>query len=197
MSSPSSPSPRRILYPSAAQLRVLAHPLRTRLLGSLRLDGPATATSLAARLGTNSGATSYHLRQLAAAGMVEDDPARSTGRDRVWRASHDATSWRSPDYDADPDARAADDWLVRHHASVMGGWVDAWLDGREGWSRSWRWAADQSDYHVHLTPEQLASLVGELHAVVERYREREEPDAPGAERVTVLLHAFPSPDLVP
>src|SRR5262245_37189162 len=112
--SASDRTPRRILYPSPTQLRVLAHPLRSRLLGSLRLDGPATATSLAARLGTNSGATSYHLRQLAAAGIVEDDPDRSTGRERVWRAAHDATSWRSPDYDADPDARAADDWLTRH-----------------------------------------------------------------------------------
>jgi DNA-binding transcriptional ArsR family regulator len=197
MAAPSDPSPRRILYPSPDQLRVLAHPLRSRLLGSLRLDGPATATSLAARLGTNSGATSYHLRQLAAAGIVEDDPERSTGRERVWRASHDGTSWRSPDYDADPDAQAADDWLVRHHAAVMAGWVDSWLEGRAGWSRSWRWAADQSDYHLHVTPEQLASLVAELHAVVDRYRDREDPDAPGAERVSVLLQAFPSPDLVP
>src|SRR4029453_17859727 len=110
----------RILHPTARQLRVLAHPLRSRLLGALRLDGPATATALAARLGTNSGATSYHLRQLAAAGLVEDAPEASSGRGRVWRAAHDATSWRSTDYDADPDARAADDWLVRHHASISG-----------------------------------------------------------------------------
>jgi predicted ArsR family transcriptional regulator len=190
-------STRRILHPSPAQLRVLAHPLRSRLLGGLRLHGPATATQLAARLGTNSGATSYHLRQLAAAGLVEDDASRSTGRDRVWRASHDATSWRSPDFDADPDARAADEWLVRHHASLIGRWLDDWLDERADWPRAWRWAADQSDYHLHLTAEQLASLTGELHAVVERYVARQDPDAPGAERVTVLLHAFPSPERLP
>jgi DNA-binding transcriptional ArsR family regulator len=184
----------KILHPTPEQLRVLAHPLRTRLLGALRLNGPATATALAAHLKTNSGATSYHLRALAAAGLVEDDPERSSGRDRVWRASHDATSWRSTDYDADPDARAADDWLVRHHASVSGRWLDAWLDGRADWSPAWRWAADQSDYHMHLTPEQLASMVGELHGVLDRYVERQDPDAPGAERVTVLLHAFPLPE---
>ena len=38
-------------------LRTLAHPLRSRLLTQLRLHGPATATSLAGTLGTNSGAT--------------------------------------------------------------------------------------------------------------------------------------------
>ncbi len=189
--------PRRVLHPSASQLRVLAHPLRSRLLGALRLHGPASATALAQRLGTNSGATSYHLRQLASAGLVEDSPSLSTGRERVWRASHDATSWRSPDYDADPDARAADEWLVRHHASVMGRWLDSWLDRRDDYPRAWRWAADQSDYHLHLTPEQLASLVSELHAVLERYVDRQDPDASGAERVTVLLQAFPSPEDLP
>src|ERR1035438_7930537 len=43
-------------------LAVLAHPLRSRLLDELRISGPATATTLAAALHTNSGATSYHLR---------------------------------------------------------------------------------------------------------------------------------------
>ena len=54
----------------SAALKVLAHPLRSRLLGSLRIGGPATATDLAAALGTNSGATSYHLRKLEAVGLV-------------------------------------------------------------------------------------------------------------------------------
>ena len=48
----------------ASALRVLAHPLRSRLLSALRRGGPATATELAKTLGTNSGATSYHLRKL-------------------------------------------------------------------------------------------------------------------------------------
>src|SRR4051812_14770407 len=52
-------------------LRALAHPLRNRLLGLLRLDGPATASRLARVVGESSGATSYHLRQLAAYGFVE------------------------------------------------------------------------------------------------------------------------------
>ena len=47
-------------------LRALAHPLRNRLLGQLRLNGPATASQLGRVVGESSGSTSYHLRQLAA-----------------------------------------------------------------------------------------------------------------------------------
>lgn len=184
----------RVLRPTGAQLQMLAHPLRSRLLGALRFHGPATSTALAARLGTNSGATSYHLRQLGEAGLVEDDPDHSSGRDRWWRSVHDATWWRSADYDDDPDARAADDWLVRRQAHVSNGWLNDWLDGRDEWSAEWRDAADMSDYHLDLTAAGLRALMNDLRAVVERHRDA--PTEEGAERVTLLLQAFPSPERV-
>ncbi len=61
------------ITPSPQQLKALTHPTRLRMLGLLRIDGPATATTLAQRLGLNTGATSYHLRQLAQHGFVVDD----------------------------------------------------------------------------------------------------------------------------
>ncbi|MDQ3103648.1 MAG: helix-turn-helix domain-containing protein, partial [Actinomycetota bacterium] len=139
------------ITPDPTALRALSHPIRLRILGLLRVDGPSTATALATRLGLNSGATSYHLRQLAEVGLVEDDDQHSNGRDRWWRAAHDATSWRSTDFDDDPDARAADDWLLRHQARVASDWLHDWLEIREDWSRDWRHAADQSDYHLDLS----------------------------------------------
>lgn len=184
----------RVLRPSSVQLRALAHPLRSRLLGALRFHGPATSTALAARLGTNSGATSYHLRQLARVGLVEDDQERSSGRDRWWRSAHDITMWRSDEFDADADDRAAEDWLLRHHARVMSGWLDDWLSARHEWSTEWRAAADQSDYHLDLTPDALGVLMDELHAVMRAHRDSADPGRPGAERVTVLLQSFPSPE---
>ncbi|MBO9578980.1 MAG: helix-turn-helix transcriptional regulator, partial [Microbacteriaceae bacterium] len=48
------------ITPDPAQLKALSHPMRLRMLGLLRQDGPATAPTLAERLGLNSGATSYH-----------------------------------------------------------------------------------------------------------------------------------------
>ena len=43
------------------------------MLGILRTEGATTATALAQRLGLNTGATSYHLRQLAQHGFIVDD----------------------------------------------------------------------------------------------------------------------------
>lgn len=189
-----TPAGRSILHPDPRQLRVLAHPLRARLLGALRFHGPATATQLAGRLGTNSGATSYHLRQLAEVGLVEDDAARSTGRDRAWRSIHDSTSWRSTDYDDDPDARAADEWIARHQASTNARWLDDWLTSRNDWPVEWRDAADQSDYHFTMTAEQLSRMLAEVHDVLGRHLAADDPSAPAAERVTVMLQAFPSPE---
>jgi predicted ArsR family transcriptional regulator len=185
---------RRVLYPTTAQLRGLAHPLRSRLLGALRFHGPATSTALAARLGTNSGATSYHLRQLAELGLVEDDPERSTGRDRWWRAAHDSTAWTSSQFEDDPEGRAADDWLLRHQAHVSSRWLNDWLERRDDWPAAWRDAAEQSDYHLDLTPDALRALSDELHQIVRRHRDAADPSAPGAERVTLLLQTFPSPE---
>ena len=85
--------PTNIRLDSAA-IRVLAHPLRSRLLSALRLYGPATATELADQLHTNTGATSYHLRKLEAVGLVEDTD-EGEGKRRVWRAARSvsATTW--------------------------------------------------------------------------------------------------------
>ena len=74
--------------PGPRKLRALAHPLRVRMIGLLRTEGPATATTLAKRLGESTGATSYHLRQLAAYGLIEEDPERhGHGRERWWRSA--------------------------------------------------------------------------------------------------------------
>lgn len=177
----------------AAGLRALAHPLRSRLLGALRMEGPATSTGLAQRLGTNSGSTSYHLRQLAEVGLVEEDYELGDGRSRYWRASHRSTRWSLLDFDDDPDDRANAEWLLRatlrHHTR----WAEDWLDARPEWPASWRGAADGSDFRLRLTAEQLEAYVGEIHAVVERFQQLNPPDAPGTEQVLVLHRAFPAP----
>ena len=79
------------------RLRVLAHPLRSRIVAALRRDGPATSTTLAQVLATNSGATSYHLRKLESVGLVEDT-GEGEGKRRLWRASATTTSWHPSDF---------------------------------------------------------------------------------------------------
>lgn len=73
---------------SVEHLRALAHPLRLQLLQVLHAEGPATASQLGRRLGESSGATSYHLRALHRAGMVEEAEQRN-GRERWWQRTQE------------------------------------------------------------------------------------------------------------
>lgn len=184
--------PRKVRLTSQ-QVRVLAHPLRTRLLGALRLDGPATATTLARALGTNTGATSYHLRQLAEVGLVEE-VEQGTARQRWWRAAHDVTSWRSTDFDDDPDASAASDWIEAYLVSRAAEQAERWVAEQRDWPRPWREAASFNDYRLRLTPKQLAALQEEIWQVISRY-DRQPPADTGDEEeardVLVFYSGFP------
>ncbi|GAB3982939.1 helix-turn-helix domain-containing protein [Plantactinospora veratri] len=183
----------------STQIRVLAHPLRARLLIALRSDGPATATRLAQALGTNSGATSYHLRQLADAGLVVEEPDRGSGRQRWWRAAHQFSSWRRSNFDGDPDALAAADWLHRHAVRLHADLTERWITEQHEFPVEWRDAATFSDVLLRLTPAQLRQLNDELHAVVDRYQHAvpgvDGVDLPepgdGTEQVLLYLHSFP------
>lgn len=179
----------------SAGLHALAHPLRLRLLGALRIHGPATATQLARRLDTNSGQTSYHLRKLAEVDLIQEDAEHSTARDRYWRATHAGTSWSSRDFRDDPDDWAADTLLLGQLARLHGQWIDDALAARDTWDPAWLSSSDMSDWSLHLTPDTLRAMIGEVHDVIRRYRDQlAEPDAPDAERITVLLSAFPHED---
>jgi DNA-binding transcriptional ArsR family regulator len=174
-------------------LRGLAHPLRVRILGLLRTDGPSTATKLAERLGQSSGATSYHLRQLAEHGFVEEDAERKgPGRERWWKSTHTITTLprgeaRKGLADAEGFLRAvaADcyqemDTFLAELATLPARWDDGWTI---------------SDRIMRLTPAEAKKLRLELMEVVDRYRFDEHggpADAPkGAERVIVQVQVLP------
>jgi DNA-binding transcriptional ArsR family regulator len=62
----------------------MAHPLRVALLYQLNALGSRTASQCAQALGETPANCSYHLRQLAKAGLVaRDEPGN--GRERPWR----------------------------------------------------------------------------------------------------------------
>lgn len=87
-------------------MRALAHPVRLAILQRLQADGPATASEVAEVVNASPSACSFHLRALAAAGLVEEDPdATSSGRRRPWRARPFDLAWRTG-ADADADAAA-------------------------------------------------------------------------------------------
>lgn len=190
MGSEKKPAPRQVRL-DHRQVRVLAHPLRTRLLGALRVKGPATATALAELLGTNTGATSYHLRQLAEVGLVVEDPDLGTGRQRFWRAAHDVTNWEPTDFDDDPDARAAIEWIEGNQARHFLEYAEHWFAVRHQWSPAWRDAFGMDDIFMTITSARLKALKAEVWQLLERYRNEADPDEPGAEQVQIFLTALP------
>jgi len=180
----------------AKGLRALAHPVRVQLVGLLRRYGPSTATRLAERLGVNSGTASYHLRQLGAAGFVEEDVERGNARERWWRSVHRATEFKGRDVaDQEPEAALA---FLQSVAGAHTLRVQQALNELQTMPRDWRGTFDMSDWTLRLTPEETVALRQELRDVVSRYR-RDTPeaaaDAPeGAERVGVITHLLPEPD---
>ncbi|RSS63349.1 transcriptional regulator [Streptomyces sp. WAC06614] len=174
----------------ARTLRGLAHPLRIRLLAALRHDGPATASQLGERFGESSGSTSYHLRQLAAHGFVEDAPGHGKGRERWWRAAHDGTAFDEElVHDADPAVRGAADVFLQEIATIHGQEVHDWLAGAQAWSLDWRRGSDLSDFTLRLSPEQSLELIHKMHDLINSYRDL--PPAEDTRPVRLHVHAFP------
>ncbi|GAB3803850.1 ArsR/SmtB family transcription factor [Micromonospora zhanjiangensis] len=184
------PEPRAVRL-DHRQVRILAHPLRMRVVGALRVRGPLTATALAELLDTNTGATSYHLRQLAEAGLVVEDPDLGTGRQRFWRAAHDVTSWEASDFDDDPDSRAAIEWIEDDQVRHLVQHAERWSATRHEWSPRWRDAFGMGDVFLTIPAARLQELKAEVWRIFERYREAADPAEPDAAQVELYLAAFP------
>lgn len=179
--------------PDPTALKALTHPVRLRMLGMLRIDGPATASGLATRLGLNSGATSYHLRQLALHGFIEEDEARGSKRDRWWRASHESTSFLTAQASDEAletglaFARAAVQWQIRQ----IQGALDAYPDLAD----DWRHASTISDSTIPLSADAARELTAKLQAILDEAKAAApplgEPIPQGLRPFTIILHAAP------
>ncbi|MDH6140145.1 MULTISPECIES: ArsR/SmtB family transcription factor [Kitasatospora] len=186
----SDPTPNLVVL-DAKGLRALAHPVRVRLLGLLRRHGPSTATKLAAGLGLTSGATSYHLRQLAAAGFVVEDTERGNGRERWWRALHAGTSLNDLEL---ANSEAGQEYLqsvIAAHTLR----VQRAVNELPTMASPWRETFDLSDWSLRLTPEEAQQLNAELVEVVRRYR-RDLPEAAdaapeGTARIGLIIQQIP------
>ena len=175
-----------------AALRAFAHPVRLRLLSLLRLDGPATASALARRTGESSGSTSYHLRQLARFGLVEDAEGAATRRERLWRArGHAAGAARELLETA--AGRRETERAVRMQVSAWLEQVTVFLADPDHWGPAWSRPALSTSARLRLSSSDFAALSAELTAAVDRFRDRE-PRSRATEVVEVYVGAVPTTD---
>lgn len=187
---PATPAP--VELSDLAALKALAQPRRQRMLQHLTLHGPATSATLARALRLNTGSTSYHLRELARYGFVEEtQEAAGHGRERWWRAvpgdrrfpprSRQSAEMRHVMDELNHHAYAADLELfeqLQRDSAETGPWADAFPYSRGT---------------IRLTLPELRAFFEEYIALLNRYK-RPEADTPaGARTVLTRFLAFPAP----
>ncbi|MGH3236526.1 MAG: helix-turn-helix domain-containing protein [Streptosporangiaceae bacterium] len=174
-------------------LRAYAHPVRMALVGLLRTEGPLTATRAAGLLGESSGTCSFHLRQLARYGLVEE-AGGGTGREKPWRATTTSTAWDATG-GGTPETAAATGLLNTVIAERYFEQLMRWLEASPEQPAEWQQAALFGDRILYVTAEELEELSRRVRELVDEYFERQvKPDLrpPGSRLVTWLHLAFPN-----
>src|ERR1700679_3290963 len=91
-------------------LRALTHPVRLALLEALALEGPLTATAAGELIGESPTTCSFHFRQLAKYGFVEEADS-GPGRLRPWKIAN--VGMRFSEINEDPETSVAAKSLER------------------------------------------------------------------------------------
>jgi DNA-binding MarR family transcriptional regulator len=174
-------------------LRALAHPLRLDLVELLGTLGQATAAVCARHLGTSQASCSFHLRQLAKYGFVEQAQPSEDSRERPWRLTDLEQSWSA---DVGPAADQLERVFVQREADRILGWLAA-----DDVPAAWRKSSFVGGATVPVTVHELESIRAELRAALEPYVRRlaDRSDWPTDARfVRILLagtplHELPNP----
>ena len=178
--------PTRELYDLAA-VRTMAHPRRQQIMRCLGARGSGTSAELARTLDLNTGATSYHLRQLARHGFIEEVPEPAGGRQRRWRAV--ANDFRFPPRGRqDTDLRAAVDEVTRLSFADDVDALMRWLSEGTG---EWADAVPYSRGTIRVTVEELQAFFQEYIALINKYARRGEPLPAGARAIATRFLAYP------
>jgi DNA-binding transcriptional ArsR family regulator len=189
----------RVLEVDAAALKAMAHPLRVQIMRILQLRKRASVTSLADELGETTGATSYHLRQLARFGFVEEfergdedvEQAHTAGRkQRWWRMSVDQIHMTGFEFMTNEDTREAAGFLLREFQADRSRRLANWFATVTQWPAEWQRASSDMDGTLELSPRQTRALADEMAALLRKYRELKPGKA--ARTVDVQYAIFPA-----
>ncbi len=172
-------------------MRAITHPVRLALLEALELEGPLTATGASELIGEPPNACSFHLRQLAKYGFIEE-AGSGPGRNRPWRLTQ--VGMHFTDVHDDPDRRLAARGLDRMLRERYFRRLQAFYDNRTEYPTRWQEVTGGSQFLLHVTPDELHALDEEMTAILDRYRDRMSDPAQRPEdsrAVEVLLFAYP------
>lgn len=185
---------RSITLTSAKQMRALAHPLRLRILGELRIGGPRSVGGLSEIFDEAPGTLSYHLGKLAEFGFVEEAPELAADRrERWWRSVHEVTEVTVAGSGASAAERQASSVVQHQIVDVYSATLHGAIDAAELLPREWAEAAVSSDTVAFLTADELADAGAELEAVLAKWRAKSNRDREGAAAVQLIVHAVRRP----
>ena len=176
----------------ARVMRAMAHPTRIELMELVAREGELTATEAAGRLGLTPANCSFHLRQLAKHGFVEEGEPRP-GRSRPWRIGSVRHSWDETGADAATNAAAQALTSVLLDRDIAR--LHDWVAGRTDADPAWRKAAFLGESLMYLTREELEALGQGIIEQVLSYSDRIDPARrpEGAVPVQFLTAGFPIP----
>jgi DNA-binding transcriptional ArsR family regulator len=175
-------------------MRALANPLRLKLLGLLRRDGPHSVGELSELADAAPGSVSYHLSTLEQFGFVEQAPELARdGRERWWRAAHDMTHYEPSAMLADPESAVAG--RIMRQTFMQGHLTEqlAYLDAEPALPVEWVKAATAGDTLAYLTPDELRELSDEVNALAEKWNRPRDAAAEGALPVRFIFSTFRQP----
>lgn len=172
-------------------LRALTHPIRLALLEALELRGALTATEAGELIGEPPNACSFHFRQLAKYGFVEE-AGPAGGRSRPWRlASH---AMHFSDVHADPEAviaaRGLDQMLRQRYLARLA----AFYERRSAYPVTWQEVTGGSQALVHVSPQELRAIDEEITAILDRFQDRNADPAlrpPDSLPIEILFFGYP------
>ncbi len=174
-------------------LRAIAHPVRNRILGELSAQGPLRAADLSQDLGVPANQASFHLRQLAKYGLVEEAVGEGRDRrDRVWRiVDEEGLDLDITAMEKEPGGAAA----AAVFRSQAGSWAHLLVDAAYSASRPDGVHRSITDQTLRLTVDEAKELTGELSGVLNAWVARTRGRDP--ERLTysylAMLQPLPAP----
>lgn len=176
----------------ASTLRALSHPLRIELLEALGMHGTMTATEVGEVVGESPTTCSFHLRQLAKYGFVEE-AGGGKGRARPWRMVSEGLHLTTTP--GDTESEVAAEALSRLMLERQSARYRNWRETRHSYPEEWVRAATNSELLIYLTAAELQQLNDDIRELIDsrfqhRYFRPEERPA-GALPVEIHLTDYP------
>ena len=150
-------------------LRALTHPVRLALLEALALEGPLTATAAGELIGESPTTCSFHFRQLAKYGFVEEAES-GPGRLRPWKIVN--VGMRFSDVTEDAETSIAAKSLERMVFERAMSRLASYINTKSSFPKVWQEVSQNVETILWVTPAELEAVTQEVLTIFNRFLER-------------------------